>query len=143
MEKRNSTIAGISHPNPDGSLRIQFVRDFAKRGASLFLVPEPKNKFDNHAIGLWIDTPAGRQQIGYVSSSDRVDDNVPLNTDLLHWLRSNTITCNVTKVLEINTEYPKVHVEYRIYKAGETVPLEKGNKSESAITEIFKKIFKK
>jgi hypothetical protein len=122
MRKINSFVAGISYPNSDGTLRIPLVRQFAHPGVPVFLVPEPKNKFDNHAIGLWIDTPEGRQQIGYVKG-DPVDSIVPLNTDLLHQLgRSCTIICIITKVMDLNSAYPAVHLEYTICEPGETAP---------------------
>ena len=114
METRRSLVAGISYPNADGTTRIHILRDYARQGISVFLEPEPKNKFDNHAIGLWIDTASGRQQIGYVPSSERVVFNIPLNTDLPHTRRTDTVMCKITKVLELDSKSPRIHPKYQI-----------------------------
>lgn len=57
-------VVGAPYKNKDGSNR-QFEIMLCTRGESVELRPEPKNKFDEHAVAVW---SARGVQIGYLPS---------------------------------------------------------------------------
>jgi hypothetical protein len=121
MEKINSYVAGVSHRNDDKSSRLAILRQNARVGRQVYLEPEPTNKYDKYAIRLFLDTKAGRQQIGYVSTDPAEMNAPPLNMDLVHSLKNGrTITCLITKIMVLETEHPAIHLEYRVYSPDET-----------------------
>lgn len=60
-----TTIAGITYANPDGSSRIK-IASTCSYGQKLRLLQEPKNKYDPDAVKVL--TRSG-QQLGYLSAS--------------------------------------------------------------------------
>ena len=50
----NVKLVGVTYKNEDGSDRQAYIRKFAKTAMPLMLRPEPNNKHDSNAIGVWI-----------------------------------------------------------------------------------------
>lgn len=61
----HTKVVGVSHRNRDRRSRQKIIRESCSVGDRLTLIPEPENKFDENAIGVW--TRDG-QQVGYLSS---------------------------------------------------------------------------
>lgn len=61
-------VAGTSYPNKDGSSRQELIEMYCMPGAQLSLVREPGKFIYETAIAVYIDTPTGPVQIGYVSN---------------------------------------------------------------------------
>ncbi|MGD0752916.1 MAG: HIRAN domain-containing protein [Anaerolineales bacterium] len=60
----HTKIVGVDRKNDDGSDRQTLIKRNAKPGQYLKLKPEPDNKYDPNAIGVWW----GDVQFGYISS---------------------------------------------------------------------------
>jgi len=60
----HTKIVGVERKNDDGSDRQTLIKRNAKLGQYLKLKPEPLNKFDPNAIGIWWNDV----QYGYISS---------------------------------------------------------------------------
>jgi HIRAN domain len=65
-------VAGVTFANNDGSSRQEIIRKYCREGSDLGFAPEPNNRFDRHAISVWVP---GRKkwfrrrpllQVGYV-----------------------------------------------------------------------------
>jgi len=59
-------VAGVSHRNKDRKSRQQIIRDSCREGQRVRLIPEPDNRYDENAIGVW--TEYG-EQIGYLDAN--------------------------------------------------------------------------
>ena len=59
-------VAGVSHRNKDRKNRQQIIRNSCREGQRVRLIPEPDNRHDENAIGVW--TEYG-EQIGYLNST--------------------------------------------------------------------------
>lgn len=57
-------LAGLTWPNPDGSSRQEIARTLSVYD-ELYLIPEPDNAFDKHAVAVF--SPAG-DQVGYLEA---------------------------------------------------------------------------
>ena len=68
IEALSLSVVGAAYPNADGSSR-KFEVMLCERGELVTLVPEPKNKYDEHAIAV---LSARRVQIGYITSERAV-----------------------------------------------------------------------
>ncbi len=54
MNEFYSKIAGVTAKNPDGSDRQKYIKAYAKANMPLILRREPDNKYDPHAIAVYI-----------------------------------------------------------------------------------------
>lgn len=68
LPSRSLAVVGADYPNEDGGNRRSEIA-FCERGETLELRPEPKNKYDEHAIAVY---SARGFQIGYISSQSAV-----------------------------------------------------------------------
>lgn len=68
MRQLSVAVVGANHPNENGGNRRTEIA-FCDPGEPLYLVPEPKNKHDEHAIAVF---SARDFQIGYVASQRAV-----------------------------------------------------------------------
>ena len=68
LKSFSASVVGAPYPNSDGSNR-QFEIKLCDRGERCDLLPEPKNKFDEHAVAVFSSRGV---QIGYVSSERAV-----------------------------------------------------------------------
>lgn len=66
-------LAGVTHPNADGSDRQELIRRYARPGEPLLLVPEPNNPYSPNAIAVYLVRSEGifnkrevRYQLGYL-----------------------------------------------------------------------------
>lgn len=82
-------VVGAAHLNADGSNR-QFEILLCEPGDPIELVPEPKNKFDEHAIAVFTATGA---QIGYLSA-----ERAP-------WIGARLKECDVVAVFQRQAEF--------------------------------------
>lgn len=82
-------VVGAAHLNADGSNR-QFEILLCEPGDPIQLVPEPKNKFDEHAVGVF--TGAGAQ-IGYLSA-----ERAP-------WIGARMNDCDVIAVFQRQADF--------------------------------------
>lgn len=69
----HSKVAGVSHKNDNGSDRQKIIKAHCKPGMPLILKRERHNRYDRHAISIWIKTPSllffsSEAQIGYIKS---------------------------------------------------------------------------
>lgn len=64
IEALSLSVVGAAYPNADGSSR-KFEVMLCERGEAVTLLPEPKNKYDEHAIAV---LSARGVQIGYITS---------------------------------------------------------------------------
>jgi hypothetical protein len=58
-------VAGVSHCNKDRKSRQKIIRDSCRAGQRVRLIPEPDNRYDENAIGVW--TEYG-EQTGYLNA---------------------------------------------------------------------------
>jgi hypothetical protein len=70
-----SKLAGVSHPNDDGTSRQNYIRKFCKPGMRLVVVREPANPYDPNAIAVFVEVSSllflrTRYQIGYLKNYD-------------------------------------------------------------------------
>lgn len=68
IEALSLSVVGAAYPNVDGSSR-KFEIMLCERGEPVTLRPEPKNKYDEHAIAV---LSARDVQIGYIASERAV-----------------------------------------------------------------------
>src|SRR5271157_3920989 len=66
-------IHGVTFPNSDGVSRQKLIRKYCRAGKSLEIIPEPKNRHDRNALGLWVKGRgffflSTHHHVGYVSS---------------------------------------------------------------------------
>lgn len=75
----NSKIAGVTYGNYQ-----TIIREHAAPGMRIHLVREPNNKHDPNAVAAYLDTPDGKQQIGYLTAhvaeevSQNLKDQIPV-----------------------------------------------------------------
>jgi HIRAN domain len=95
-ETIRTKISGVTFPNPDGTSRQRIIRRHCRAGKVLEVRPEPKNRHDRNALGLWVMSRAFFifpvwQQVGYVSKE--------LAEDLKPYRRAGaTITARILQV---------------------------------------------
>ncbi|AGP77893.1 HIRAN protein [Alteromonas mediterranea 615] len=82
MGKFNSKVAGVTHKAPDGTDRQAIIAKYCRPGTPLEAIPEPENKFDENAVGLWLTAKgwfsSTRYHVGYISAdiSDRLSGEI-------------------------------------------------------------------
>lgn len=82
MAAFNTKLVGVTKPAPDGTDRQRIIAKFVSEGMILELKPEPENKYDKNAIGVWIHVKGffsnKRFHIGYISAeiADRLSGEI-------------------------------------------------------------------
>lgn len=65
VRKIKTKVVGVSFNNDDGSSRQVIISRHASEGGGLLLIPDPNNRYDPNAVGVWLDSPF--KQIGHLS----------------------------------------------------------------------------
>lgn len=68
-EQFHTKIAGVTYPNDDGTSRQDIIHKYCQPGMALTLMREPDNPHSSTAIAVYITTPTGPSQIGYISEN--------------------------------------------------------------------------
>ena len=61
-------VRGVTQSNENGAARQKIIARLCREGDMLEARPEPDNRFDSKAIGLWAGTGRRKQKIGYLSA---------------------------------------------------------------------------
>ena len=82
MGKFHTKIVGVTHKTPNGKDRQKIISKFCKEGMPLELIPEPDNKHDSNAIGIWLALDgffsSNKYHLGYISEeiACRLSDDI-------------------------------------------------------------------
>lgn len=124
-----SKIAGVSYKNPNGESRQELIRLYCKPGIPLTLIPEPGNSFSDTAVGIWVSTPSGAKQVGYVRDTD-------LDNQLFDYIqKGGKLTCSISEVTGGGENTLGVNILIRIIDGGAQAP-EKQSKSIDPIVDV-------
>ena len=106
MGKFYSKVAGVTHKGPDGTDRQSVIAKHIKVGSKLEAIPEPDNKYDKNAIGLWFTKKgffsSSRFHIGYIDAdkADRLSGEMQRGKEVLITVKD--ITGGGKKALGLN-----------------------------------------
>lgn len=109
-------VAGVTFRNDDGSSRQKILMAIVDRlggKAALELRPEPKNKHDPDAVGVWCVDPAATGQIGHVPLefswlvSDKIKDGAVKGVELVKANKRGRNYYARIKVLGLGTGKPQ------------------------------------
>ena len=95
MGRFHTKIAGVTCKAPDGTDRQKIIREYCKEGMPLDLIPEPDNKHDSEAIGVWLAVKgffsSKNYHLGYISAeiSNRLSGEI---------LRGNEVDAHIKNV---------------------------------------------
>lgn len=74
-------VVGVSKDNPDRTNRQSLIRSYVERGTSAYLERDLLNLTDKHAVAVYVDTPLGRQQVGFLPNpiAREISNDLDLN----------------------------------------------------------------
>ncbi|AEE23512.1 HIRAN protein [Glaciecola sp. 4H-3-7+YE-5] len=92
----HTKLVGVKHKAPDGIDRQKIIGKFCKEEMELELIPEPLNKYDSDAIGVWITVngliSSKRYHIGYISTeiSFRLSEEIQKGKEVYAYIKNVT-----------------------------------------------------
>lgn len=108
-----SRVAGISHPNKDGSRRDLIVCRQCDKNSEIVLKREPNNPYDSNAIAVYVKSSTmfglfkSLDQIGYIK--EKLANRLAKLMD-----EGKPVTVSVDSVyISPNVEYPRVSLKIK------------------------------